>query len=76
VVTLLGLEAGGLLGGAVIIESIFGLNGVGVYTVQSVISRELLVVQALALIFAVIYVLINLVVDILYAWLDPRIRYA
>jgi len=76
VVTLLGLEAGGLIGGAVIIESIFGLNGVGVYTVQSVISRELLVVQALALIFAFTYVLINLAVDILYAWLDPRIRYA
>lgn len=76
VVTLLGLEAGGLLGGAVIIESIFGLNGIGVYTVQSVISRELLVVQSLALIFAVIYVLVNLTVDILYAWLDPRIRYA
>ena len=76
VVTLLGLEAGGLIGGAVIIESIFGLNGVGVYVVQSVISRELLVVQALALIFAFTYVLINLIVDVLYAWLDPRIRYA
>ncbi len=76
VVTFLGLEAGGLLGGAVIIESIFGLNGVGVYVIQSVISRELLVVQALALFFAFTYVLINLTVDVLYAWLDPRIRYA
>jgi len=76
VVTLLGLEAGGLIGGAVIIESIFGLNGVGVYVIQSVITRELIVVQSLALIFAATYVLINLFVDILYAWLDPRIRYA
>jgi peptide/nickel transport system permease protein len=76
VVTLLGLEAGGLIGGAVLIETIFGLNGVGVYVVQSVISRELLVVQALALVFAATYVLINLAVDVLYAWLDPRIRYA
>jgi peptide/nickel transport system permease protein len=76
VVTLLGLEAGGLLGGAVIIEAIFGLNGIGVYVVQSVITREILVVPTLALIFAIIYVVINLFVDILYAWLDPRIRYA
>jgi ABC-type dipeptide/oligopeptide/nickel transport system permease component len=76
VVTLIGLEAGGLIGGAVIIETIFGLNGIGVYVVQSVISRELLVVQSLALIFAATYVMINLMVDILYAWLDPRIRYA
>jgi peptide/nickel transport system permease protein len=44
--------------------------------VQSVISRELLVVQALALVFAATYVIINLAVDVLYAWLDPRIRYA
>lgn len=76
VVTILGLEAGGLIGGAVIIESIFGLNGVGVYVIQSVITRELIVVQSLALIFAATYVLINLCVDVLYAWLDPRIRYA
>jgi peptide/nickel transport system permease protein len=76
VVTVLGLEAGGLIGGAVFIETIFALNGIGVYVVQSVISRELLVVQSLALIFAAVYVLINLTVDILYAWLDPRIRYA
>jgi len=76
VVTVLGLEAGGLLGGAVIVETIFGLNGIGVYVIQSVIARELLVVQALAFIFAAVYVLVNLGVDILYAWLDPRIRYA
>jgi peptide/nickel transport system permease protein len=76
VVTYLGLEAGGLLGGAVIIESIFALPGVGLYVIQSVISRELLVVQSLALLFAAVYVLINLGIDILYAWLDPRIRYA
>ncbi len=76
VVTVLGLEAGGLLGGAVIVETIFGLNGVGLYTIQSVIAREVLVVQALAFVFAAVYVLLNLFIDILYAWLDPRIRYA
>jgi len=76
VVTVLGLEAGGLLGGAVLIETIFALNGLGVYVVQAVLTRELLVVQAMAFIFAFVYVLTNLTVDILYAWLDPRIRYA
>jgi peptide/nickel transport system permease protein len=76
VITVLGLEAGGLIGGAVFIETIFALNGIGVYTVQAVISRELLVVQSLALIFAAVYVVINLTVDVIYAWLDPRIRYA
>ena len=76
VVTVLGLEAGGLLGGAVLIETIFALNGVGVYVVQSVITREFLVVQAMAFLFAFVYVLTNLTVDVVYAWLDPRIRYA
>jgi peptide/nickel transport system permease protein len=76
VVTVIGLEAGGLLGGAVIVETIFGLNGIGVYVIQSVISREILVVQTMAFIFAFVYILTNLAVDLTYAWLDPRIRYA
>jgi peptide/nickel transport system permease protein len=76
VVTVLGLEVGGLLGGAVIVETIFGLNGIGVYIIQSVIFRDILVVQTMAFLFAFIYVITNLLVDIAYAWLDPRIRYA
>jgi ABC-type dipeptide/oligopeptide/nickel transport system permease component len=76
VLTVAGLEIGGLIGGAVIIESIFGLNGVGVYILQSVITRDILVVQTLALLFAAVYVVLNLLVDIGYAWLDPRIRYS
>jgi len=75
VVTIIGLEAGGLLGGTVLVESVFGLNGIGSYLVQSIITRDLQVVQALVLIFAVSYVTINLVVDLSYAWLDPRIHY-
>ncbi len=75
VLTVIGLEIGGLIGGAVIMETIFGLNGVGVYILQSVITRDILVVQTLALLFAVVYVSLNLLVDIGYAWLDPRIRY-
>lgn len=76
VVTILGLEAGGLLGGAVIIESIFALNGVGKYLLESVILRDVFVVQSVVLFFAATYVIINLAVDVSYAWLDPRIRYS
>jgi peptide/nickel transport system permease protein len=75
VVTILGLEIGGLLGGTVIVESIFALNGIGKYLLESVILRDLFVVQSLVLFFAATYVIINLIVDISYAWLDPRIRY-
>ncbi|MCH8815075.1 MAG: ABC transporter permease [Chloroflexi bacterium] len=76
VVTILGLEAGGLLGGAVIIESIFALNGVGKYLLESVLLRDIFVVQSVVLFFAATYVVINLAVDVSYAWLDPRIRYS
>lgn len=76
VVTILGLEIGGLLGGTVIVESIFALNGVGKYLLESVILRDLFVVQSLVLFFAATYVTVNLLVDVSYAWLDPRIRYA
>ena len=75
VVTLIGLQLGGLLGGSVIIESLFNLNGVGKYTLESIIRRDYITVQSLVLIFAAVYVVTNLVVDIAYAWLDPRIHY-
>jgi peptide/nickel transport system permease protein len=76
VVTILGLQIGALIGGSVIIESVFGLNGMGNYLLVSIIGRDLLVVQSLVLIFAVTFVVLNLLVDLSYAWLDPRIRYA
>ncbi len=76
VVTIIGLQIGGLLGGAVIIESLFSLNGVGVYTLEAILRRDVLVVESLVLMFATVYVLANLLVDIAYAWLDPRIHYA
>jgi peptide/nickel transport system permease protein len=75
VLTIIGLQVGGLIGGSVIIESVFALNGMGVYLLTSIIARDLLVVESLVLLFATAYVLINLFVDIGYAWLDPRIRY-
>jgi len=75
VLTIIGLQIGALIGGSVLIESVFALNGMGNYLLVSVIGRDLLVVQSLVLIFAFVFVVINLIVDISYAWLDPRIRY-
>ena len=75
VVTLIGLQIGGLLGGSVIIESLFNLNGVGKYTLEAILRRDIFVVQSVVLLFALVYVSTNLLVDIAYAWLDPRIHY-
>ena len=75
VVTLIGLQLGLLLSGAVLTETIFALPGLGRLTITSVLARDYPVVQAVVLIGAAIFVLTNLLVDLLYAWLDPRIRY-
>ena len=74
VVTIIGLQLGGLLSGAVLTETIFGLTGVGRTLFDAISSRDYTVVQAFTLVIAIIYVTINLVVDISYAFLDPRIR--
>ncbi len=76
VVTVVGLQVGALIGGAVLVERVFALNGVGFWVVDSVIRRDIFVVMSLTLIFALAYVLANLLVDIAYGWLDPRIRYS
>jgi len=76
VATIIGLQIGGLIGGALLVESVFSINGIGNYLVVGIETRDLPVVQSLVLIFALAYVLINLIVDVSYAWLDPRIRYA
>lgn len=76
VVTVIGLQMGLLLSGAILTETIFGLPGLGQLAVVSILYRDYTVTQALALLTAVIYVLINLVVDLVYAWMDPRIRYS
>jgi peptide/nickel transport system permease protein len=75
VLTIVGLQVGNLIGGAVIIESVFNLNGVGKYVLEAILRRDFFVVQSLVLLFAAAYVMANLVVDLLYGWLDPRIRY-
>ncbi len=76
VVTVIGLQVGGLLAGAVITETVFAWGGVGRYVVEAINNRDYLVIQNTILIFSLIFLLVNLVVDILYAYLNPRIRYS
>uniref|UniRef100_A0A7C3ANH0 ABC transporter permease n=2 Tax=Thermorudis TaxID=1649508 RepID=A0A7C3ANH0_9BACT len=73
-VTVIGLDFGVLLGGAIITEQIFQWDGVGQLLVTAIYSRDFPVIQASVLIIAVSFVLINLIVDIMYTWLDPRVR--
>jgi peptide/nickel transport system permease protein len=73
-VTILGLQIAGLLGGAVLTETVFGLPGVGSFLVDSIFARDYPIVQTFTLVIALIFVFVNLVVDISYAYLDPRIR--
>jgi len=75
VVTLVGLQFGGVLTGAVITETIFAWPGVGRLLIQAISFRDYPLVQGCILFIAVTYVAMNLVVDLLYGWLDPRIRY-
>lgn len=73
IITIVGLELGSLLGGAVITETVFSWPGIGLLAVQSITGRDYPVVQAVIIVSAVGFILINLVVDLLYSWLDPRI---
>lgn len=74
--TMAGLSLGRILGGAVVVEIIFALPGIGQLVVNSVISKDIAVVQGVVLFTAVVYVVLNLVVDVLYGVVDPRIRNA
>ena len=75
VVTIIGPAFAGLLTGTFIVEQIFGINGMGKHFVASIGNRDYQVITSVTLIYAVILVIANLLVDISYAWLDPRIRY-
>jgi peptide/nickel transport system permease protein len=75
VVTIIGLQAGTLLGGVVVIEQLFGLPGLGWTLLNAIYQRDYPVVQGTVLFFALVFALINLLVDLTYAQLDPRIRY-
>jgi peptide/nickel transport system permease protein len=75
VLTVIGLQVGLLLGGVVVTETIFSWPGVGRLAIQAIYARDFPVVQAVVFVFAMIFVLVNLVVDLLYAALDPRISF-
>jgi peptide/nickel transport system permease protein len=75
VVTVAGLEFGGLLAGAVVTEQVFSWPGIGKLTIDSITNRDYQIVQGVVILIGVIFIVINLLVDLLYAWLDPRIHY-
>jgi peptide/nickel transport system permease protein len=74
VTTVIGLQLGGLIAGAVVTERIFTLPGIGKLTLDSVFTRDYPVIQAVVLVITTSYILINLLVDVLYTLVDPRIR--
>jgi peptide/nickel transport system permease protein len=76
VITVTGVIVGVLLGGAIVIEQVFSLPGVGRLVIGAVLRRDYPVIQGGLLFLAFIYVTVNLIVDLLYAWADPRVRYA
>ncbi len=75
VLTLFGLQLGGLLGGAVITETVFAWPGLGLLMIEAIQQRDYPVVQAAVLCISMAYIFVNLVTDLLYAWLDPRIQW-
>jgi peptide/nickel transport system permease protein len=75
VLTVIALEFAFLLGGLVVTEQVFNLNGLGSLLVEAITRRDYTMAQALVLLIAVVYILVNMLTDVMYAWLDPRIRY-
>lgn len=76
VVTLIGIVAGYLLGGAIVVEQVFAIPGMGRMGLQAIVQRDYPVLQAVVLVVTALFVLVNLFVDLIYVFLDPRIRYA
>ena len=74
VVTVMGLSLGAFLAGAVLTETIFGLAGIGKTIIDAVQGRDYIVIQGVTIVVAAAYVIVNLVVDVSYAYLDPRVR--
>ncbi|MFT4037972.1 MAG: ABC transporter permease [Thermomicrobiales bacterium] len=75
IITMLGLQVAYMLGGAVVVENVFAWNGVGRLAVQAILQRDFPMIQGFVLMFAVIVIGVSLAVDVLYAFVDPRIRY-
>ena len=75
VITVIGMEFSFFMGGLVVTEQVFNLNGLGSLLVESVLNADYNMIQALAMLIAAVFISVNFVIDVLYAWLDPRIRY-
>ena len=75
IVTVIGIGVALLIGGAVVTESVFAIPGLGRLTIDAIVRRDYPVIQGIVLMFSFVYVLVNLVVDLIYTALDPRIRY-
>lgn len=75
VVTMMGMQFAYMMGGAIVVENVFGWNGVGRLAIQAITQRDYPLIQGFILMFAIIVALVSLGLDVLYAWLDPRIRY-
>lgn len=76
VITIIGIEFAFLMGGLVVTEQVFNLNGLGKLFVESVLNQDFSMTQALVMIVVIVFVFTNFVIDVMYAWLDPRIRYS
>ena len=76
VITTVGLQFGALLGGAVLTESVFGWPGMGLLYVDSIFSRDYPMIQGIVLVFPALVISMNMLVDVLYGYIDPRIRYS
>lgn len=76
IVSMMGLQFAYMMGGAIVVENVFAWNGVGRLAIEAVFARDYPVIQGFILMFATVVVLVSVVIDLLYAWLDPRIRYA
>jgi len=75
VLTVTGIEFAFLMGGLVVTEQVFNLNGLGLLFVQAVTRRDYTMTQALVLLVATVFIVVNFIMDLAYGWLDPRIRY-
>jgi ABC-type dipeptide/oligopeptide/nickel transport system permease component len=75
ILTVISLQFGALLGGAVLTETVFGWPGIGRLLVDSIGARDFAVVQGIVLVYAAVFILLNVIVDVLYVVVDPRIRY-
>ena len=76
IVSMMGLQFAYMMGGAIVVENVFAWNGIGRLAIEAVFARDYPVIQGFILVFATVVVLVSVVIDVLYAWLDPRIRYS